>query len=166
MSKKSGKPGPDPGKGGRPTVYREEFNKLAYNYTLLGAKDLQLAEYFEVDETTINDWKRKYPDFSLSIKKGKAFADAKMANSLFKRGLGYEYQEETITIEMIRDKDDNDTGKKLVKTVVYKKQQAPDTGAACMWLKNRQKELWRDKHELDLSGTLQVNFDKEDEDLG
>lgn len=166
MGKQSGKHGPDPGNGGRPTLYKPEYEELSYNYTLLGAKDEDLAKFFEVSESTLNTWKHEHPNFLESIKRGKAIADAEMAKSLFKRGLGYEYQEKTTTTEKIRDKNGKLTGEEIIKTVTYEKQQAPDTGAACMWLKNRQKELWRDKHEIDLSGTLQVIFDKEDEDLG
>ena len=71
---------------GRPTKYNQLFNELAYNYTLLGATDQKLAEFLNVTETTINNWKQNYPSFFESIKKGKEKADAKVAESLYKEG--------------------------------------------------------------------------------
>lgn len=165
MGKKSGNNGPDPGEGGRPTKYDPSYNELAYNYSLLGAIDEQLADFLDIGKTTLNRWKIEYPDFRESIKKGKEVADSVAVKSLFKRVTGYEYQEETITTEQIRDKDGNLTGEQLIKKVVHKKQQAPDVAACCYWTKNRQKKLWRDKHDIDLTGKVQVLFDNDDKDL-
>ncbi|WP_300485812.1 hypothetical protein [Methylobacter sp.] len=45
--------------GGRPTAYKPEYAEQAYNYSLLGATDKQLAEFFRVSVRTINAWKKK-----------------------------------------------------------------------------------------------------------
>ena len=60
---------------GRPSKFKEEYTKLAYHYSLLGATDKQMAGFFEVSESTINLWKLKHPRFSESIRRGKAEAD-------------------------------------------------------------------------------------------
>lgn len=161
MGSESGKKGPDPGEGGRPPKYRESFCDQAFNYTLLGARDTDLAEFFNVHESTIHQWKLDYPNFSESIKSGKELAVSKVARSMFERANGYEYQE----VKEVWEK--NEAGELvLVKKEVSKKRQAPDTGAGCFILKNKGKRFsWADKHELDLSGTIQVNLDKEDEEL-
>ena len=44
--------------GGRPTAYKPEYVEQAYNYCLLGAIDVQLANFFRVTEKTINTWKK------------------------------------------------------------------------------------------------------------
>lgn len=60
-------------KVGRPTYFKEEYVELAYKYCLLGATDKDLAQFFEVTETTINNWKNDHPEFFESIKKGKKY---------------------------------------------------------------------------------------------
>lgn len=161
MGKQSGNPGPDPGEGGRPTKYDVSFNDLAFNYGLLGAKDEDIARFLGVDEATINRWKHKYPDFCESLKNGREGSLQKVVRSQFERATGYKYQETKEVYET-----DEKGVQVLVKKEVVTKQQAPDVGAQCFILKNRAKKYgWADKHELDLSGSLQVNFDPEDSDL-
>lgn len=52
---------------GRPSDYNVAFNDQAYKLCLLGATDKDLADFFEVVEDTINEWKKKHPQFSVSI---------------------------------------------------------------------------------------------------
>ena len=118
----------------RPTDYRQEYAEQARKLCLLGFTDKQLAVFFGVNESTINRWKDKYPEFCKSIKSGKVVADAQVAESLFKRATGIEVTEVEV----------RDDGKKKVKRVT-KKHIPPDPTAQIFWLKNRQPELWRDK---------------------
>lgn len=118
----------------RPTDYRQEYAEQARKLCLLGFTDKQLAVFFGVNESTINRWKQKYPEFCTSIKKGKAVADAQVVDSLYNRATGIEVTEVEV----------RDDGKKKIKRVT-KKHIPPDTTAQIFWLKNRQPELWRDK---------------------
>ena len=118
----------------RPTDYRQEYAEQARKLCLLGFTDKQLAVFFGVNESTINRWKDKYPEFCTSIKSGKVIADAQVSESLFKRATGIEVTEVEV----------RDDGKKKVKRVT-KKHIPPDPTAQIFWLKNRQPELWRDK---------------------
>ncbi len=122
---------------GRPTKYKPEYVELASNYCLLGAKDAELASFFGVSESTLNLWKQKRPEFSESLKAGKGEADAKVAQSLYRRALGYEHPEDKIF---------NDNGKPLIVPTI--KHYPPDTTAAIFWLKNRQSQNWRDVSKL------------------
>lgn len=134
---------------GAPTKYKEEYNELAYKYCLLGATDAQLAEFFDVDESTINNWKVDYPIFLESIKKGKEQADAEVAQKLFHRATGYEHK----AVKIVADAK---TGKEHV--VPYVEHYPPDTTAAIFWLKNRQKDNWREKNEVEHSGNVTVEL--------
>ena len=118
----------------RPTDYRQEYAEQARKLCLLGFTDKQLAVFFGVNESTINRWKQKYPEFCKSIKSGKVVADAQVVESLFKRATGIEVTEVEV----------RDDGKKKIKRVT-KKHIPPDPTAQIFWLKNRQPELWRDK---------------------
>jgi len=139
---------------GRPTDYKPEYDELAYNYCLLGAIDDELASFFGVSKQTINTWKKKYPSFLDSLKKGKAQADAKVARSLFERACGYSHP---------ADKIFNDNGEPLIVPTI--KHYPPDTAAGFIWLKNRQPEKWRDKQEEqgtvdDLSSAISKLIDR------
>ncbi|MCV5625819.1 hypothetical protein OFN31_29725, partial [Escherichia coli] len=49
--------------------YQEAYAEQARKLCLLGYTDAELADFFEVSESTINKWKLDYPKFSESIKK-------------------------------------------------------------------------------------------------
>lgn len=141
---------------GRPTKYKTEYNQLAYKYSLLGAIDKDLADFFEVDGATINRWKIEYPEFCVSIKKGKAQADSNVANRLYKRAMGYKCKDIYFS-----------TYEGEVTETPYTKIYPPDPTSAIFWLKNRQPEKWRDRQEIkhDLSDTsLIINIKKSIDD--
>jgi len=143
-------------KVGRPSKYKDEYAQQAYKLCLLGATDKDLASFFEVNEDTINQWKRDHPDFSESIKGGKEIADATVAQKLYHRAIGYEHPEDKIF---------NDNGKAMV--VPTTKHYAPDPTAAIFWLKNRQSAKWRDKQELEVSNvTIEVKKPVKTDDAG
>ena len=125
------------GEGG-PTKYKPEYDKQAYKLCLLGATDKTLADFFEVKEQTINNWKKNYPSFFESLKEGKEFADANVAEKLYQRALGYEHDDVHIT---------NYQGE--ITLTPIKKHYPPDATSGIFWLKNRQPDKWRDKQEFD-----------------
>lgn len=135
---------------GRPTKYKIEFNEQARKLSLLGANDDELADFFQVNIDTITEWKKKHPQFSVSVMDGKVKADAEVADSMYKRAKGYVYQE--TSYERIADKIDEKEGKEIItpqfKKRVITKEMPPDAGAALNWLKNRQHKKWRDKQEV------------------
>lgn len=128
----------------RPSSYKEEYNEQARKLCLLGATDKELAEFFEVKESTINNWKSSKVGFLESIKKGKALADANVATRLYERAMGYSHEDVKV-LSNPRYPDEP-----IIVPVM--KHYPPDTGAAFIWLKNRQPSKWRDKKESEVSG--------------
>lgn len=125
---------------GRPTDYREEYNLQAEKLCKLGATDAELADFFEVDESTINNWKIAHIEFFESIKKGKDLADAEVAEKLYHRATGYSHED--VDIKMYEGE---------IITTPLIKHYPPDTAAAIFWLKNRQSKKWRDKQQMEHS---------------
>lgn len=68
---------------GRPSDFKQEYIQSVYSLCLLGAKDKEIAGYYGVDEATLNDWKKRHPEFYQSMKEGKIGADASVATTLF-----------------------------------------------------------------------------------
>lgn len=103
-----------------------------------GLTDEQIATNAGISRSTLNEWKKKHPDISDALKKGKEVVDAQVENALLTSALGFEYEEEAMT--PLGD---------IVKITRYSK---PNTTAAIFWLKNRKPKQWRDKqeHEVDM----------------
>ncbi len=143
---------------GRPTDYKEEYCVQAEKLCKLGATDKEIADFFDVTESTVNLWKIEHPEFSESVKKGKIWADAEVAHSFHKRATGYKYDE--VTYEKLAEAeggmkagaegDIEETKKEIYRRKVVTKEVPPDGGAALNLLKNRQKDKWRDKQEVDI----------------
>ena len=124
--------------GGRPTKYQDDYPEQARKLCLLGSTNAQLAEFFEVDVSTIDKWIAEKPEFSGSIKEGREVADAEIANSLYHRGKGYSHKAVKIFLHK---------GKPVI--VDYIEHYPPDTAAAFIWLKNRRRLDWKDRHSDD-----------------
>jgi hypothetical protein len=103
---------------------------------LLGATDAEMAEVMGVDVDTLNAWKVEHPAFSEALTRGKLPADAEIAHSLYRRGLGYSHGAEKIF---------HHEGK--ITRARYIEHYPPDTGAAKLWLTNRRGHQWREKVE-------------------
>lgn len=127
-----------PGQPGRPSKYKPEYNRTVHGMALLGATDEEMAKFLGVTVSTFNLWKHDKPGFSEALKAGREDADAKVAASLYERACGYSHREEKIF---------NNNGEALV--VETTKHYPPDTGAAIIWLKNRQRHRWRDRQVLE-----------------
>ena len=86
MSKDTGNlPVPGPG---RDSKYQVEYADQAKKLALLGLTDSEMADFFEVAESTFHKWKHDFPAFSESIREGKVEADANVAATLYRRATG------------------------------------------------------------------------------
>jgi len=153
--------------GGRPSKYKPEYCKQAKKLAFLGATDKELADFFEVEEKTINNWKKEHPEFLQSLNEAKAEADAIVVKSLFKRAIGYShpavkiFQRNTFRKKLAPLNEDmpeeedaiEDTDEMSDALVVpYTEYYPPDTTACIFWLKNRDRENWRDKIDQEVTG--------------
>ena len=101
-----------------------------------GLTDEQIASNIGVNKTTLYDWIKRFPNISNALKKGKAPVDFEVENALYKRAVGFEYEEVETLIEEVN----GETKKKVKRT---KRTALPDTSAIIFWLKNRKPEQWR-----------------------
>jgi hypothetical protein len=118
----------------RPTAYREDYATQAYKLALVGMTDAQMADFFEVAVSTFARWKRMHRTFSDALKRGKGSADAEVAKALYRKATGYSHKAVKIFLH---------EGKAVI--VPYTEKYPPDSTACIFWLKNRQREQWRDR---------------------
>lgn len=126
--------------GGRPTKWRESYNREAYELCLLGYTDKELAEHFGVSEATLNLWKEKDNGFLESLKEGKWKADTRAVGALRQRVEGMTTTE-TVVVK-------NGNGE-ITETRTVTKEIPPDTKAINYWLNNRQRDRWKNRTSLD-----------------
>lgn len=131
------------------------FPKLAYKAMLVGASIPMLAEFFSVNEQTINSWRNKYPAFGKAISQGKEIADMRVAKSLYKRATGYELDSEEIKVLS-----DGMFGGSYIEKVPVTKHYPADVKAAIFWLTNRQPQAWSEKQKIEHSGQV-TNYNVE-----
>ena len=124
-------------KPGQPTKYDAKYNEQARKLCLMGYTDKQLADFFEISEATINNWKIAHPSFLESLKAGKEIADAEITASLFERAKGYECQDTKFATHEGQITDEKK----------YTKRYPPCPISIKYWLNNRQPERWREKVE-------------------
>lgn len=128
---------------GRPSKYQEGYAEQAEKLCKLGATDIEMAEFFGVSESTLNLWKLEHPRFSESIKAGKDIADANVASKLYHRACGYEHPDVHVS---------NYQG--VITLTPLVKHYPPDPTSGIFWLKNRQRDKWRDRTDHEISGTM------------
>lgn len=133
----------------RPSKYKPEYVAQAEKLCRLGATDIEVADFFEVDVRTLYRWKGEHEEFCQALKAGKEVSDERVERSLFARATGYEHDEVDIRV----------VGGEIVQTPI-RKYYPPDTTAAIFWLKNRKPGEWRDKTDVEHSGDLIVKINK------
>lgn len=105
-----------------------------------GLTEADIANNIGISTVTLWDWKNKHPNILNALKKGKEVADIIIENALYKRALGYDYEEiKTITAS---------DGTIITKTIT-KKHMPADVTAQIYWLKNRKPDIWREKVEVE-----------------
>ena len=115
-----------------------------------GLTEEQIAKNIGVSRQTLWSWKEKEVDILNALKKGKEVVDIEVENALLKRALGY-------TITLKEQKIDKDGCVHDLEKDVH----IPgDTTAQIFWLKNRRKQQWRDKVEVETNGE-EINKVKE-----
>jgi len=109
-----------------------------------GLTDEQIAYNIGINAATLYKWKSKYSEIDKSLKRGKEVVDRLVENAMFKEILGYEYTEETALqsgeIKQIR------------------KYARPNPALTIFWLKNRKPKEWRDKQEIEQTGSVNITF--------
>lgn len=125
--------------GGK-TKFKKEYLVVIENLCKRGATDKDLAEAFSVTETTINNWKKAFPESFKSIKDWKKIADKGVERALYESAVGFEHPEEKIFCQ----------DGKIIRAKTVKKY-PPNDRSIRFWLTNRKPEEYRERSEVDIT---------------
>jgi len=130
-------------KQGRPTDFKEEYVEQAEKLCRLGATDMELADFFNVDVRSIYRWCHRFERFCQALRAGKEACDDRVERALYNRAVGYSHNAVKIFMP---------ANAPAPVYAPYVEHVAPDVGAATMWLKNRRGDTWRDKQQHEHTG--------------
>lgn len=123
---------------------------LMIGWARSGLSDQQIAKNMGISRSTLNEWKKKYPDIADALKKGKEVSDYEVENALYKRATGY--TEKVTKVFKCKVVEYDECGKKkkeeeVLKEGVEEVHFPPDTGAAIFWLTNRKPDDWKNRRD-------------------
>ena len=107
-----------------------------------GLIDEQIAKNMGIALSTLKLWKNGHPAILAALKRGKEVIDIEVENALYKRAIGYTYEE-------VKEEEMPDG---RIRRTVTTKEVAADTTAQIFWLKNRKPAEWRDKQNIEHTG--------------
>jgi hypothetical protein len=145
--------------------WRPEFEKQTYKLALLGATEKEIADFFEVDTTTITYWKQTNPVFATALKRGRIEADMNVAHSYYKLANGFTHPDIHILSNRVRtfNMDTREVTERTEALVIpIIKYFPPNPFAAQKWLQVRQRDKWADvqqsKVNIIMEGQVDVNL--------
>lgn len=121
-----------------------------------GLTNDQIAHNMGISRTTLFDWSKRFPNIANALKKNKAVADIEVENALHKSAIGYNYDEvyEYDEVRPVKGKEEQET---VHCTKTYHRHMPASVVAQIFWLKNRKPQEWRDKHDVELSGSVDIS---------
>lgn len=140
---------------GRPSPYDKNIHPdWGWSLAMKGLIDKQIAKEMGISRSTLSKWKNEHEEFREALATGKNIADSKVERSLFQRACGYSYTERRI-ISVV----DPRTGKPNIDRIeTMEKVVPPDTTAIIYWLKNRRRDEWKDKWDVDVNNNNDIVF--------
>lgn len=142
---------------GRPTKYLPEMDdaiRAAADSGALGACTVnEVAKVLNVYPRTIYEWLAVHESFSQAFAYARRSADKQIESALFKRAKGYELTDVRKTVK------DGPKGTEVTESTQITHIPA-DVPAAVFWLKNRNRDEWSDKQQVEVTGDFFEHVEK------
>lgn len=131
----------------------ETYPDWAWSLAIQGLTIAEIGKAMGVSRATVNRWIAKYEDFRKAVNEGRDSSDAKVERSLYQRACGYTYKEKKVIVTM--DKEGNQLPARIETT---EKHVPPDVTAQIFWLKNRKRDRYKDKWDVDINNDKEIIF--------
>lgn len=142
MVYKRRQPPPKKPKGlGRPYLFtdldKEKVRKLACR----GWTEEEICDFFQIETVTWQNWKNENPEFFSSLIDWRKQYDERIEISLAESAMGYMHREDKVFMY---------NGLPVIVPTI--KHYPPNPTSMIFWLKNRQRETWRDVYRQEVTG--------------
>jgi len=116
---------------------------------LLGLTQEQMCRVWNIKMSTLTSW-FTVPEFRGAYESGTTRANAKVAESLYRRAVGYDYYEDHVNMA---------NGKPIISRI--QKHLPPDPWSAVRFLSIKERALWSETHRIEATQT-NININKFD----
>lgn len=146
-----------PGKGyDRVAMRMGKYNEKLHpgrvlRMALQGMTDQEICRNFGITASTLRNWMKRWPKFREALQEGRAEADSRVAEALYRRAVG---GLKVPAVKPFLTKDGN------IVYAEYDETLPPDVAAARHWLAQRDPERWREKKEVEITGTLEHRIEQ------
>lgn len=146
---------------GQPTKYTEATRRKLELLYGAGFTDAQVAQVLNITTRTLEGWRAKNEEYFRLLKDWKYRADGEVERSLYERACGYTCRDKKPQwVESDIYDEETGTWKKVGRWeyAEFFKHYPPDPTSMIFWLKNRQRDRWRDRQEItgDGGGPIEV----------
>ena len=139
---------------GKWQIWEEDAAQLERitNWAANGLTDAEIAKSMGVRRETLSVWKKRHPNISNAIKRGRLLACEAIENALFKKATGMVLED---TVEEYKGelRDGKPSNGTVTKRTV-RRQVPPDTAAVIFYLKNRMPDKYSDRRTVEVEPTV------------
>lgn len=122
--------------------WKKEYITQVEEMAMLGLPNKDIALILGIDNNTVTNWEKKIPAFSEAIARGRAIGHKSMTKAAFDCGIGYEREEEIVSVN-------KKTGEIYKETV--KRYYPPNPISQHYYLGNRHKDWWKSIQRVEAS---------------
>lgn len=145
-----------PAKAGRKSKYTSDMDNEARLYAASSNSDDDIAKNLGISSTTLRNYRESHPSLHVAIQEGRdKFNSVRVEESMIKRAIGYEVEEETV-------EKGGKYGKKITKS---KRHIPPDTKAGIFILTNRVPERYSINQKIEHTGAVALTMPAPVQDL-
>lgn len=152
-------------KGGRPCKYeshvKPRLNEIE-TWIREGLTDYCIADNLGIAHYTLIRYREQFNELSEVYTRAQVKQVQKVVNAVFKRALGYDYEEQVLENFDVKDEKGNIIGQELRPTKVITKHVPGDVNAQRFYLVNRDPENWRPEKMVEINNNINNNISLEE----
>ncbi len=141
--------------GSKPVKWRTTILREVFELARFGMTNREIAEFYQVNQSTIDYWGRTKPEFKEALDDGRLRSSLKVVDSVYKEAVGYKYVEEHKRYKITTEGE-----KTLTQHEVTSKYARPNITAAIYLLKVRHGDKWMDVVRTEVESTITLNMHK------
>jgi len=140
-------------RGPKRVFTKQQLDEVENLVGMYGARNKELALYFDVAETSIDYWIKNFPEFERVVKRGRVAIGMKVAKALVAKAIGYSHPDTHYTNGKIKTTYPDGTIEErteVIKTPIIK-YYPPDGYSANKYLTIMFREMWAENNQVNIN---------------